>query len=174
MLSPRVTDLSVELGGELLAICGQFESTDEGARALKTVLRDGRAAEKFAQMVAAQGGPNDLIDRSKSVLPVAPVIGDVTAPMAGYISRIDGQAVGLAVINLGGGRMREDDKIDPSVGFSSIVRLGQRIELGEPLGQVHAASEDAAQMAAEALRSAVEITELPVEPPELIIDRITR
>ena len=105
-------------------------------------------------------------------LPEAPVIGDVTAPEAGFLTAIDGQALGRSVVRLGGGRLRGGDPVDPAVGLSALVRLGQSIGRGEPLALVHAASNETAQAAARAVRAAITIGAAPGDLPPLIHERV--
>jgi thymidine phosphorylase len=90
-------------------------------------------------------------------LPAAPVVGDITAPHAGVVTAIDGEALGLAVVALGGGRKVESDRINPAVGLTNMVCLGEKVAQNQPLCMVHAASEDAAQTAAVAVQNAVTI-----------------
>lgn len=171
-VSAGLSDLSIDLGGEILALVGTASDADDGARIMRDVLRRGLAAEKFAAMVSALGGNGGVIEANKRILPKAPVVGDVTAPKSGYVAAIDGRAVGMAVVELGGGRQVETDQIDPSVGFSSFIRIGQVVRPGDPLATVHAADENAAERAAIALQKAVVISETPTEPPSLIYDRV--
>ena len=171
-VSARLTDLSVELAAEILATCGKVENVEAGAKRLRAGLRSGAAAEKFAAMVTAMGGPTDFVERWPEYLPEAPVIGDVTAPEAGFITAIDGQALGRSVVHLGGGRLRGGDPVDPAVGLSALVRLGQSIGRGEPLALVHAASNETAQAAARAVRAAITIGAAPGDLPPLIHERV--
>ncbi|MEO0931655.1 MAG: thymidine phosphorylase, partial [Pseudomonadota bacterium] len=103
--------------------------------------------------------------------PKAPVVGAVTAAIGGHITAIDGEALGLAVVRLGGGRQVETDQIDPSVGLTEMVGLGDRIEPGDPLCMLHAADEDSAEAVAQAVRAAVTIAE-SVTPGPLIVERV--
>ena len=99
---------------------------------------------------------------------------EVVASEAGYVASIDGEALGLAVIGLGGGRQVESDRIDPSVGLSKIVRLGTRVEKGTPLAMVHAAREEAAEAAAAAVQQAIVIAPEKPAIPQLVHERIVR
>ncbi len=168
-----LAEISAELGGVLLADAGMFTSADEGRDRITDVIRDGRAAERFGRMMAAVGGPLRFVDDWARYLPEASVIFEVPAPDSGHITEIDGEALGLAVVALGGGRQVEDDVIDPAVGLSGIVRLGDKVDKGTPLAVVHAAREDAAQRAAGAVLKAVTIgRDAPMEPT-LVHERIT-
>ncbi|WP_170325488.1 thymidine phosphorylase [Ruegeria arenilitoris] len=168
-----LAEISAELGGVLLADAGMFATADEGRDKITDVIRDGRAAERFGRMMAAVGGPLQFVDSWSRYLPEASVILEVSAETSGYITAIDGEALGLSVVALGGGRQVEDDVIDPAVGLSGIVRLGDRVEKGAPLAVVHAAREDAAQQAADAVKKAITIGADAGPMPTLVHERIT-
>ena len=167
----RLRDVALALGGALLVRAGQAEDADAGAARLAETLDDGRAAEAFARMIAAQGGPSDFAETWAGHLPAAPVIREVTVTEGGTLSRIDGTALGLAVVGLGGGRQREGDRIDPSVGLDRIARIGDRLSPGDRLARIHAADETAADVAEESLRAAMSLDEAAAPGP-LILDRI--
>lgn len=160
-------ELSVALGAELLAGAG----IDGGEARLRESVASGAAAERFGRMVHGLGGPVDFVEGWQEMLPQAPVVVDVPAPAAGHVASMDGEALGLAVVHLGGGREVEGDPVDPSVGLSRVVRLGQSLEQGEPLARVHAASAEAAQAAARAVTAAVRIGAAPHVGP-LVRERI--
>ncbi|CUK05897.1 Thymidine phosphorylase [Ruegeria denitrificans] len=167
-----LAEISTELGGVLLADAGMFATADEGRDKVMDVIRDGRAAERFGRMMAAVGGPLQFVDNWSRYLPEASVILEVPAPDEGYITAIDGEALGLAVVALGGGRQVEDDVIDPAVGLSGIVRLGDKVDKGTPLAVVHAAREDAARQAADTVLRAITIGADTTNPSTLVHERI--
>ncbi|WP_170329429.1 thymidine phosphorylase [Ruegeria arenilitoris] len=169
-----LAEISAELGGVLLADVGMFATADEGRDKITDVIRDGRAAERFGRMMAAVGGPLQFVDNWSRYLPEASVILEVPADTGGYVTEIDGEALGLAVVALGGGRQVEDDVIDPAVGLSCIVRLGDRIEKGASLAVVHASREDAARQAADAVKKAIVIGPDAGPMPTLVHERITQ
>ncbi|MCA0872420.1 thymidine phosphorylase [Seohaeicola saemankumensis] len=166
-------DLSVALGGGLLADAGLAKDAAEGERKIAAAIADGRAVDRFGRMIAAQGGPLGFVEDWVRYLPEATVIREVPARQSGYVTAIDGEALGLAVVALGGGRQVESDEVDPAVGFSGVVRLGATVEKSSPLAVIHAAREDAAQRAEAALRKAITIAPAPVPVHELIHERIT-
>lgn len=168
--APRLHDLTVTLGARLMALHGGEEAAAQTK--LRAAISSGRAMTHFAQMIAAMGGPPDMADDWRTHLPNANIIGDVAAPMDGYITAIDGEALGLAVVDLGGGRRVETDRINPSVGLSDVIRLGAKVTQKQPLCRVHAASEDAAEQAAQAVLAAITIGEKPKMSP-LIRARIS-
>ncbi|MEO8531469.1 MAG: thymidine phosphorylase, partial [Deltaproteobacteria bacterium] len=114
----------------------------------------------------------DLMDNPGKYLAKAPVIRPVYASDAGIVQAINTRAVGLAVVGLGGGRQRDGDKIDPSVGFTDILAIGETAGAERPLAMVHAADEAAADVAAKALQDAYQIGPGEVDPPPLIHERI--
>ena len=99
------------------------------------------------------------------------MIREVKAPRDGFVTAIEGEALGLAVVGLGGGRMVESDVIDPAVGFSEVVRLGTQVRAGDPLMRVHASREDKADVAAQAVLEAIDIGEQMPDMPPLIHER---
>ncbi len=171
-VSGPLVNLSAALGGVVLADSGLADDVQSGADRIVAALRNGSVAERFARMVAAQGGPLGFVDNWQRFLPEANVIREVTAPGDGYIGALNGEALGLAVVALGGGRQVESDIVNPAVGLSGLMRLGARVQRGQPLAVIHAAREDAAHLAEATVRRAISITETPVPVPELIHERI--
>lgn len=168
----RLAELSVALGGVLLANASLAKDLEDGVTKMETAIASGAAAERFGQMVAAMGGPVQFTENWRRFLPEAPVIHAVTAPKAGYITAINGEKLGLAVVALGGGRQVEGDVVDPAVGFSEVIALGTKVEKGQPLLRLHAAREDAARHAEAAVLSAIEIGVTAPDLPPLIHERI--
>jgi thymidine phosphorylase len=122
-------------------------------------------------MVYDLGGPLSFVEDWRRFLPEAPVIQEVTAVESGVVSRIDGEVLGLVVVDLGGGRRVETDTVNPAVGITEVVRLGERVEKGQPLARIHAAREEQADQAATAVRAAITYGNAPKEPP-LVIERL--
>ena len=154
---PRVEAITAALGAEMLTLSGLATSLDEASARLGARLDDGRAAEIFGRMVAALGGPVDFVERPAAHLPRAAVTRDVFAPDDGFVAAIDTRAVGVAVIELGGGRVRAADPIDPAVGFTALAAIGARIDRSTPIGRVAAATPEAADRAAARLVAAYRI-----------------
>ncbi|MCB2116407.1 MAG: thymidine phosphorylase [Rhodobacteraceae bacterium] len=171
-INQALWDVTVALGGEALALAGLAEDADEGADAVEEALDSGRAAECFGRMVAALGGPADFVERYPDRLPAARVVRDVPAPMDGFVTRIDGEALGHAVVHLGGGRLKGGDRINPSVGLSDIMPLGEPVEKGEALARVHAGSDADAERAVAAVLAAMVVGADEPEEPPLIHERI--
>ena len=169
---PRVQEVVVALGAEMLLLGGLAASLDEGRRRIEAALDSGAAAERFAQMVAALGGPTDLMERPRHYLPETPITLAVTPRQAGHVRAIDVRAVGLAVVTLGGGRTRPHDPIDHAVGLTRLAGLGAPIGPSQPLALIHARSEAAAQEAAGRLLAAYEIGEEAPQVGPVAIERL--
>ena len=144
---PRLHQVTLELGANMLMLGGLYQDKASAIKALEHSLSSGKAAEIFARMVSALGGPADLIEKPQQYLALAPVVQDVVASADGYVSYQDTVALGMAVVRLGGGRSHPSQQIDPAVGFSQIVAAGTQVRQGDVLARVHAANRDAAQVA---------------------------
>ncbi len=168
----RLDRVTIALGAELLALSGLAHDVDVGAAALKRALESGAAAERFERMVAALGGPKDFISRAEKELPQAPVLIDSTPETRGFVTSIDVRAVGLAVVELGGGRSRAADEIDPAVGLTELAPIGAEVGPGAPLARVHARSADKAEAAIRRLRAAYRLDEAPLSPGDPVIERV--
>jgi thymidine phosphorylase len=165
---PRLHAATIALAGELLALGGLADNADAGARKAEAALASGKPAEIFGRMVAALGGPKDLMENAAH-LKTAPVVKPCFATTQGNIARIDARAIGVAVVSLGGGRRRAEDKIDHRVGFSEVLGLGEQAGPDRPLALVHAASESAAEAAMAELRAAFTIGAGPTSAPSVSI-----
>jgi thymidine phosphorylase len=171
-VDPRLWDVTVALGGEALALAGLAPDAARGGASIAAALESGRAAERFARMVAALGGPADLLDRFAEILPAAPVVRDVAPRTEGVVTRIDTRHLGLAVIELGGGRRRASDRVDPAVGFDRLAALGTHVDADAPLGRVHARTVEDAERAAAALRAAFAVGQTAPDVPDPLLGRI--
>ncbi|MEK8051631.1 thymidine phosphorylase [Ideonella sp. DXS22W] len=167
---PRLLELTLALAAQLLHLGGLDASVAAARARAEAALASGAAAERFARMVAALGGPADVLADAR--LPVAPVVRPVPALRAGHIARIDTRALGLAVVALGGGRARPGDAVDPRVGFSGLRPLGSALAAGEPLLTVHAASAADAEAAARAVQAAITLAEAAPPPTPVVVGRV--
>jgi thymidine phosphorylase len=170
---PRFHAVTVALAAEMLVLGGLAEARGEAERRIEEAIVSGRAAEVFARMVAALGGPSDLFERPENHLARAPVIRPVPPRTPGVVRFIATRDIGVAVVALGGGRTRPEDAIDPAVGFTGLASIGERVDDARPLGIVHARTEAAADTTAEALRHAYQIEDQPpASPGQLILERL--
>jgi thymidine phosphorylase len=161
---PRQLTLTLTLAAELLHLGGLAPNVLAARRMAQAALDSGQAAERFARMVAALGGPADVLKQPG--LPVAPLQVPVPALRGGFVSRIDVRALGLAVVALGGGRMRPGDTVDPRVGLAHVLPLGAPVAVGQPLAMLHAARVADVQGAVLAVQRAMQLgDEAPEVPP---------
>jgi thymidine phosphorylase len=168
----RLDEVTLALGAEMLLLGRLASDTDEARRKLVAARDSGAPAERFQRMAAALGGPADLMERPEKHLPRAAVARPVESDRRGFIARIDVRAMGLAIVALGGGRRRVEDRIDYGVGLADMQGIGDEVGPGRPLAIVHARDGAAAEQAAAAIRKAVEIADAPVSAGPLIRDRI--
>jgi thymidine phosphorylase len=151
---PRLHEVTISLAASLIEQAGLAE---DGRATAEQALASGAAAERFAAMAAALGGPSDLVEAPEKHLAAAPVTRAAAPDRPGTVTGMDCRAVGLVVTGLGGNRRREDDTIDPAVGLTEIAPVGAQVGPDRPLAVVHAASEAAADEAIAALRAAVTV-----------------
>ena len=170
---PALEEVTLALSAEMLvggSLAGDLAGAGDMAR---RALDDGRAAETFGRMVAALGGPADFVERIDAYLPVAPIVREISAEAQGTIAAVDARMLGLAVVELGGGRTRPEDGVDHAVGLTELRGIGTRLGRGEPLALVHARDEAAAERAASLVREACRIEPDPVErSASAIIERL--
>jgi thymidine phosphorylase len=167
----RLRAVTLALCAELLAL-GGIEGDASAARAsAERALDSGAAAERFAAMVAELGGPSDFLEAPDRHLRTAAVKEEVFPTSPGVVERVDVRAVGLAVVALGGGRVRESDPVDHSVGLTEVAAPGERVGPGErPLAVVHAASSEAAERCAGAVRDAYVVGEAATKAPPPVLE----
>ena len=155
-----VRAVTVALGSELLVAAGAAGDRAEASTRLEGLLDDGSAADRFARLVERQGGDPRVLEEPDR-LPSAPVIEPYRAPRSGFLAALDAREVGLAGVELGAGRSRVGEAIDPAVGFEVEARPGDRVEEGDPLVRIHASGEADVGAARRRLDRAVRITEGP-------------
>jgi len=157
----RLHAVSSALTRELLVLGGLARDGVEAGALVEKALDSGAAAERFARMVRALGGPADVVECPDYYFRPAPIELFVTPEAAGVIARIDARALGLAVVELGGGRRRVEDAIDPAVGLADVRGVGEVVDRDRPLAIVHARSVVEAEAAAHRVRQAVTVSEEP-------------
>jgi thymidine phosphorylase len=160
----RLHKVTIRLAAEMLLLGRLAATLDEAHHRAEAALASGAAAERFARMVVALGGPSDLLERPRAHLAAAPCIVPLPAPRGGHVARIDVRRLGIGVVELGGGRRRVDEAIDHAVGLSEVMGTGATVGPDRPLALIHARRpEDAARAAAE-LAQAFVVEDMP--PPE--------
>ncbi|HEX4858694.1 MAG TPA: thymidine phosphorylase, partial [Usitatibacteraceae bacterium] len=168
----RLHEVALALCGELMLISGIETDRARARRRLEDSLASGAAAERFARMVAAHGGPSGLLESPAKHLQSTGIARPVAARARGWIEAIDTRALGLAVVGLGGGRRSAADRVDLAVGLTGFAELGAPIEAGEPLAMVHARTESQADAAIAAVQAAFRVGESEPALPELISETI--
>lgn len=167
----RLLDLVGQLSGEMLALGGIAKDSSEGAEMALNALQSGAAAERFEMMVSALGGPNDILANYEQHLSKAPVSKPVYLDRSGVVVGVDARRVGLAVVELGGGRKQVDDTITPGVGFSGFCAIGDEVSTREPVANVHASDEASADAASASVVEAVKIGSKVTRGP-IVFERI--
>jgi pyrimidine-nucleoside phosphorylase len=141
---------------------------DEALAQASAAIGSGEALERFRAMVEAQGGDPRVVDDPGGVLPTAPVREPLLADRTGVLTAVAAEEIGLASVGLGAGRLRKGDPIDPAVGIVVRPKIGDRLEAGAPIGEVHARDHDAAAEAGRRVLAAMDVADGPVEPPPLV------
>jgi thymidine phosphorylase len=168
----RLALVNRRLCAELL-VMGKLADSIEAAEArVDGVIANGRALEHFGKMVAAMGGPGDFCEKAEQYLPRAPVHKPLLAQRAGYVHRVATRDIGIAVIELGGGRHKAEDSVDPRVGLTQVLAPGDRVEKGSPLAMVHAASESEADEVIRLLAKAFAIDDEAPEATPILVARV--
>ena len=161
-VEPRLRAVTVALSAHMLVLGGLADTVAAGERMAADALDSGKAAERFGAMVADLGGPTDLMARPDTWLLAAPIQQPVFPEATGHVRAIDVRRLGVLVVELGGGRRRVEDQIDPAVGLSHVAGIGEPVGPGTaPLALVHAADADAAARAAAALAGAFTVSDAP-------------
>ena len=164
-----VLDLSLELSAHMLVLTRVDDSLEAARARLQKILSSGEALECFRRNVKAQGGEPGVCDDPARFLPLVAGSFKVESPRSGFVTKINTAEIGHAIAAIGGGRVRIDDAIDPSVGFIAELRIGDRLGAGETLGTVYCRDESKAKEAAQRIQTAYEIDDQPpTEIPQLM------
>ena len=165
-------EVSLGIGGWMLKLAGITETAEEGEARMREAIASGAGLQKLKEMIAAQGGDPAVCDDVK-LLPQAAVIRTAVCGKAGYVQKMDTEALGLASQAMGAGRETMEDQLDYSVGYVLKVRLGDRVEADTPLVELHAKNEADAARAEAAIKAAIRIGPEPAEKPPLFYAVIT-
>ncbi len=162
----RLDQVTLTLCAEMLLLSCVESDRDKALQRVNEAVNSGRALEKFAQMVAALGGPSDFVENYEQYLPLAPIVQPVYATASGVLTRVDTIAIGNAIIALGGGRRVLGQTLDLAVGFTEIAHIGDTVDNNRPLAMIHAASQEQALLAAGMVQRACEVSEsgVPGQP----------
>jgi pyrimidine-nucleoside phosphorylase len=164
-----VLELSLELSAHMLVLSHVDDSLDAARGRLEKILTSGQALECFRQNVKAQGGDERVCDDPAGFLPLVTESFKVESPRSGFVTKVNTAEIGHAIAAIGGGRVRIDDAIDPTVGFIAEVKIGDRVKAGEALGIVQSRDDSKAGEAATRIQTAYEIGDQPpTEIPALM------
>jgi pyrimidine-nucleoside phosphorylase len=164
-----LTRLSLELAARMIHL-GRITMTLEDAREMaQAKLLDGSGYKKFKEVIQAQGGNAQVLDRF-DLLPNATGVREITSPRNGYVSAIEAQSIGQASSMIGAGRDTKEDSIDPAVGVILEVKHGQKVEAGSVLCRIYYTKEDHLDEAAEFVEDAFRISATQPEERELILE----
>jgi pyrimidine-nucleoside phosphorylase len=170
---PDATLLTLELGAEMLLLGGLARTRSEALTKLRSLLESGAALERFRKMIEAQGGDPRVVD-SPNLLPHARKTVVLEATKPGTVTAIDALALGELSVQLGAGRMRAQDPVDPRVGFEILAPIGTQVGRGNPLVRVHLGKIGLSDDRAERLRAAFSIGRGENNPkPELVLGRVS-
>jgi pyrimidine-nucleoside phosphorylase len=159
------TELVLEACARLLALSDLRVEPDEGRARAEAAVADGSARAAYERWVGAQGG-----DPDPGALPRAPVVREVTAPRDAVVTELRALAVGIASLELGGGRRRQDDTVDHAVGVVCARKRGEEVEAGDVLAEVHARDEPSAERGVRAVRAAYELGDEPPRAHGIVLD----
>jgi len=167
-----LTRLSLELAARMIFLGKIAKTMDEARELAQSKLLDGSGYRKFKDVIAAQGGNPQVLDRF-DLLPNATGAQEITTSRGGYVSGIDAELIGQASCMIGAGRNTKEDSIDPAVGVILEVKVGQKIEAGSILCRIYYTDEDHLAEAAELVEDAFKISQHPVEERELILEVVS-
>jgi len=165
---PDLERVTYALTARMLTMAGLAASPRDAKRMIQRAIGSGAALEKFGQLIEAQGGDRRVLDEPWR-LPTAPREAVIPAPRPGWLGGFDTRQIGLAAAVLGAGRATKEDSIDPGVGLAIEVKIGQRVDKGQPVITVRYRKESAWQSASKMLEQAFEVGQEPPRPPRLVL-----
>ncbi len=172
-IDSRLWDVTVALGAELLVNSGLAQNLAQGREKMRHAFESGAAAEKFGKMVAGLGGPNDYVEKMEAYLPRAAIVEEVYLDQSGFINTIDARNIGMAVVELGGGRRRSSDKIDYAVGLDWLAGIGQFVDENQPVARIHAQDTATLNIAKQRVLNSFKLSDTAPVDGNLILEKIT-
>lgn len=172
-VDPRLHEVTAALTAELLVLGKLAKDIGEARQKIDAVLKNGKAAEYFARMVAALGGPTDLMDKPEKHLKAAPFVKDFFPSQKGRVSAINARTIGIGIVEMGGGRARPSDTIDHAVGLTNIAQIGEEVGAGaRPLATIHARDEASFRRVSDTLLAAMTVSGKAPESGDLVRLRV--
>jgi pyrimidine-nucleoside phosphorylase len=169
---PDFAEVTFALGAEMLLLSGVSTTLEDAHKEMRRAISSGQAAEKFEEIIAAQGGDAKVVS-DPSRLPHAACEAVYEAPADGYVTRVEPRAIGHGVIALGGGRRNMEDTVDPSVGFVITAKPGDKVQKGQPLATIYARRKSALEIGRRTLQDAISVGDTVPTPFPLISHRVT-
>ena len=166
---PDLTRLCIELTARMIFLAKITPTLEDARHLAENKLVDGSGYRKFKQVIQAQGGNAQALDKFE-LLPNATGMREITSPRAGYISAIDAEDIGQASTLMGAGRERKDDRIDPAVGVILEVKMGEKVDAGSVLCRLYYTSEEHVEEASEMVEDAFRVSQQKAEERELILE----
>lgn len=167
----RLRDLCLELSANMIYLGQRAETMEEARAKAAEAVSAGRALQKLAEMVEAQGGdPSYIAHPEKFTL--SPACVELSAPQTGYITRLDAEGCGLAAVELGAGRETKENSIDFGAGIVLLQNKGDRVEQGQPIARLYAQSEALCRRGKERFLASLEVGELAPKRGPMIVERI--
>jgi pyrimidine-nucleoside phosphorylase/thymidine phosphorylase len=167
-----LTRLSLELASRMIFLAKLTKTIEEARELAQSKLLDGSGYRKFKEVIAAQGGNPQVLDRFE-LLPNATGAREITCPRAGYISAIDAELIGRASAMIGAGRDRKEDTIDPAVGVILEAKVGQKMDAGSVLCRIYYTSDERVEDAAEIVEDAFRISGNAPDERDLILEVVS-
>lgn len=172
-VDPRLHQVTIELCAELLLSAKLANSLEHAKQKLEHSLSSGQALEIFAHMVSSLGGPKDFVENPQKYLPQAAIVRPLFANQSGYVSAMQTRNIGLSIINLKGGRIRSDQKLDYATGYTNFCQIGDLVDKKTPLCFIHAQTEEDWQQAAVELLDNITIRDIKPQNTPVIIEKIS-
>ena len=169
---PDLMTVTYALGAEMLLLGGVVQDRDDARRRMEVAISSGKAARKFEEIIAAQGG-NPAVVEDPSLLPQAAECEIFFAPRAGVVAQVEPKTIGRGITLLGGGRTRVEDTVNPAVGFVITARPGDIVRAGEPLATIFAKDRAGVDGGLAVLRAAIRIGDEAEPPLPLVSHRVT-
>jgi thymidine phosphorylase len=169
-----VLELSLELSAHMLVLANVEKTIEAARQRLQGVLDSGKALECLQSNIEAQGGDPRVCDAPGDFLPLVSESVKVESPRSGFITKVDTTEIGHAIAAIGGGRVRIEDTVDPTVGFTSELKLGDQIGAGEAIGMVYCADAAAAAKAARRIQAAYHVSDEPSAELKLVKEIINK
>ena len=165
-------EVTFNLSGAMIYLGGKANSIDEGIEISRELIRDGKAFDKFIEIVKLQKGNVSLI-KNPEKYKKSKYIEEVTAENTGYLSSIDNYQIGMASLELGAGRLTKEDKIDPKAGIIFNSKIGNKINKGDVIAMIHTDNKKVIDKVKQRITSAMEFKKSKIKPPKLIREILT-